>query len=406
MTSSLLTESWSSVQRLVEELRPLMSRICSATEAEAYELRPELIKRLRALGHNCRLAKATSDALTKGVVTKPQGRAEMQLSDQGSGELLQLQSVLKSLPTGELTDALPVLQHHQQQRQQRLPQDLAQQNAASVMQAPVTDSATGQGPSPKPAPGNDEVPKFPFSIVKPRPSSHSRQSVQRQRTASPSDLPIGAVAVAPSEALSRSSLPSSASLDAHAHAELHSAPMHLTPPTEQMSLSQQHAAPSTDQAKVPGVTTCQAGPAAHPAGANADQAGPSASTSDHTAVLHSTSTPQVEASQLPSATSAPRDTANFASLALANHEAAVAAVQALAVQTAGDERRHSTRDRSMDAAKGLTPDRQDSAELLLDNAKTALYNQEGNRSEARGVGRLETEHANQYGHRKRKTCDT
>ena len=29
---------------------------------------------LRALGHNCRLAKAASDALTEGVVTKPQGR--------------------------------------------------------------------------------------------------------------------------------------------------------------------------------------------------------------------------------------------------------------------------------------------------------------------------------------------
>jgi hypothetical protein len=29
---------------------------------------------LRALGHSCRLAKAASDALTKGVVTKPQGR--------------------------------------------------------------------------------------------------------------------------------------------------------------------------------------------------------------------------------------------------------------------------------------------------------------------------------------------
>jgi len=27
MTSSLLTESWSSVQRLVEDLRPLMSRV-------------------------------------------------------------------------------------------------------------------------------------------------------------------------------------------------------------------------------------------------------------------------------------------------------------------------------------------------------------------------------------------
>ncbi|KAL0053559.1 hypothetical protein WJX82_007549 [Trebouxia sp. C0006] len=190
MTSSLLTESWSSVQRLVEDLRPSMSRICSGTEAEAYELRPELVRRLRALGDFCRLAKAASDALTKGVITKPQGKAAMPLSNPGSGELLQQQSLLKSLPTGEITGSLPV---QQQQRQLRLPQDPAQQSAASVMQSPVIDLATGQRPSPKPAPGNDEVPKFPFSIVKPRPSSQSRQPEKRQRTASPSDLPSGSI---------------------------------------------------------------------------------------------------------------------------------------------------------------------------------------------------------------------
>jgi len=228
--------------------------------------------------------------------------------------------------------------------------------------------------------------------------------VQRQHTASPSDLPIGAVAVAPSQALPRSSLPSSDSLDAHAHAELHSAPIHLTPPVEQMSLSQQHAVPSTDQANVQGAAIHQAGPAAHSAGSNADQAGPSTNPSAHTAALHSTSTPHVEASQPPLANSALEDTANLAVSAPANHKAAVAAVQALPMQTAADERQHSTRDRSVDAAQGLTPDRQDSAELLVDSAKAALHKQEGNRSEARGVGRLENEYANQY--KKRKTCDT
>lgn len=257
-----------------------------------------------------------------------------------------------------------------------------------------------------PAPGNDEVPKFPFSIVKPRPSSHSRQPEKRQHTASPSDLPIGAVAVAPSQALPRSSLPSSDSLDVHAPAESHSAPMHLTPPTEQMSLStslsQQHAVPSTDQAKVQGVTIHNAGPAAHPAGANADQAAPSTSTSGHTAVLHSTSTPHVEASQPPLATSALEDTADLAVSASVNHEAAVAAVQVLPMQTAADEHQLSTRDTSVDAAQG--PDMPDSIELLVDNAKTALHNPEGRRSAARGVGRLENEYANQY--KKRKTCDT
>ncbi len=65
------------------------------------------------------------------------------MSNQGSGELLQQQSLLKSLPTGEVTATLPV-QQQQQQRQQRLPQDPAQQIAASVMQAPVTDSAIGK----------------------------------------------------------------------------------------------------------------------------------------------------------------------------------------------------------------------------------------------------------------------
>ncbi len=73
----------------------------------------------------------------------------MPLSDQGSGKLLQQQSLPKSLPTGELTGSLPWLQQQQQQqqqqqRQQRLPQDPAQQIAASVMQAPVTDSVTGK----------------------------------------------------------------------------------------------------------------------------------------------------------------------------------------------------------------------------------------------------------------------
>lgn len=198
-------------------------------------------------------------------------------------------------------------------------------------------------------------------------------------------------------------MPSSDSLDAHAHAELHSAPMHLTPPTEQMSLSQQHAVPSTDQANIQqGVTIHKVGPAAHPAGANADQAGPSVSTSAHTAALHSTSTPHVEASQLPLASSALEDTANVAVSAPANHKAAVAAVQALPVQTAAHERQPSIRDRSVDAAQG--PDRQYSAELLVDSAKTALHNQEGNRSEVRGVGRLENEYANQF--KKRKICDT
>ena len=197
-------------------------------------------------------------------------------------------------------------------------------------------------------------------------------------------------------------MPSSDSLDAHAHAELHSAPMHLTPPTEQMSLSLQHAVPSTDQAKVQGVTIHKAGPAAHPTGANADQAGPSTSTSDHTAVLHSTSTPHVEVSQPPLATSALEDTADLAVSAPVNHKAAVAAEQALPMQTAADERQPSTRDSSVDAAQG--PDRQDSVELLVDNAKTALHNQEGKRSAARGVGRLENDYANHY--KKRKTCDT
>lgn len=216
--------------------------------------------------------------------------------------------------------------------------------------------------------------------------------MQRQQTASPSDLPVGAVAVAPSQPAARSSLPSSDSLDAHAHAELHSAPMQSTPPVEQMSLSQQHAVPSTDQAKVQGVTT--------------HQAGASASISDHTEVLQSTSTPHVEASQPPSATSALDITANLAFSAPANHEAAVAVVQALPVQTTEDEHRHSTRDRSINAAEGSSSDAQDSAELLVDNAKTALHNQEGNRPEARGFGRLENEYANQYGHKKRKTCDS
>ena len=64
----------------------------------------------------------------------------MPLSNQGSGELLQQQSLLKSLPTGEVTGFLPV----QQQQQLRLPQDPAQQSAASVMQPPVTESATGK----------------------------------------------------------------------------------------------------------------------------------------------------------------------------------------------------------------------------------------------------------------------
>ena len=69
----------------------------------------------------------------------------MPLSDQGSGKLLQQQSLLKSLPTGELTGSLPVQQQQQQQQQQqRLPHDPAQQIAASVMQAPLTDSATGK----------------------------------------------------------------------------------------------------------------------------------------------------------------------------------------------------------------------------------------------------------------------
>lgn len=230
--------------------------------------------------------------------------------------------------------------------------------------------------------------------------------MQRQHTASPSDLPVGAVAVAPSQALPRSSLPGSDSLDAHAHAELHSSLMQLTPPIEQMTLSQQHAVPSTDQAKVRSIAIHQAGPAAHPAGANADQASPSTSMNDHTAILHSTSTPHVEASQPPLATSDLRDTANLAVSAPASHEAAVAAVQALPVQTAADEHRHSPRDRSMDTAKGLTPDRQDSAGLLVDNAKTAFNNQEGNRCEARGVERLGNEYANQCGHKKRKTRDT
>jgi len=215
-------------------------------------------------------------------------------------------------------------------------------------------------------------------------------------------LPIGAVAVAPSQALPGSGLPSSDSLDAHAHAELHSAPMHLTPPTEQMSLSQQHAVPSTDQANIQGVTIHTAGPAAHPAGANADQAGPSTSTSAHTAALHSTSTPHAEASQPPLASSALEDSAKFAVSAPANHKAAVAAVQAWPVQTAADERQPSIRDRSVDAAQG--PDRQDSVELLVDNAKAALHNQEGKRSAARTVERLENEYANQF--KKRKTCDT
>ncbi len=66
----------------------------------------------------------------------------MPLSNQNSGELLQQQSLLKGLPTGEVTGSLPVQQ--QQQRQLRLPQDPAQQRAASVTQAPVTDSATGK----------------------------------------------------------------------------------------------------------------------------------------------------------------------------------------------------------------------------------------------------------------------
>jgi hypothetical protein len=60
----------------------------------------------------------------------------------------------------------------------------------------------------------------------------------------------------------------------------------------------------------------------------------------------------------------------------------------------------------MDTAKGLTPDRQDSAGLLVDNAKTAFNNQEGTRCEARGVERLGNEYANQCGHKKRKTRDT
>ena len=175
--------------------------------------------------------------------------------------------------------------------------------------------------------------------------------------------------------------------------------MHLAPSTEQMSLSQQHAVPSTDQAKVHGVTLHQAGPAAHPVGANADQAGPSTSASAHTAALHSTSTPNVEASEPPSATSALEDTANLAFSAPVNHEAAVAAVQALLVQTAADEHRHSTTDSSMD---GLTPDRQDNAERFVDNAKTAYHDQELNKSEARGVERLENEYAIQAGHKKRK----
>ena len=65
----------------------------------------------------------------------------MPLSNPGSGELLQQQSLLKSLPTGEITGSLPV---QQQQRQLRLPQDPAQQCAASVMQSPVIDLATGK----------------------------------------------------------------------------------------------------------------------------------------------------------------------------------------------------------------------------------------------------------------------
>ena len=92
-------------------------------------------------------------------------------------------------------------------------------------------SCSGQSPSPKPAPEIDEAPRFPFSIVKPpRSNRQSWQANHRQHSGSLSDLPLGAVAVPLSQASARTSLPSSASQDAHAQAALHS-----TAPSQSLS---------------------------------------------------------------------------------------------------------------------------------------------------------------------------
>ena len=95
------------------------------------------------------------------------------------------------------------------------------------------------GQSLKPALTEEEVPRFPFSIVKPPSSSRARQ---RQDVESVSDLPVGAVAVDSSQALPSTS----DALDAHAQAALHPAAEARSPSS---TLEVVHARPVSQHAK-------------------------------------------------------------------------------------------------------------------------------------------------------------
>lgn len=78
----------------------------------------------------------------------------------------------------------------------------------------------GKSSNPQP---DEMIPRFPFSIVKPRPSTRSDHGavdhVQPSQTSA--KLPLGAVAVAASQAVPAATSPS---IDAHAQAALHPAP--------------------------------------------------------------------------------------------------------------------------------------------------------------------------------------
>lgn len=188
------------MQKLVEDLRPLMLKTCGATDSELVGLRPEFINRLQAVGVQCRLAKEASDSLTKVAAQSVKGVSASQAPQ-----------------TTSATDSRALDSSVQHQAGQtstvRAPQE-----SSKPQQAPVRTSAAGQSTDPH---ADAEVPRFPFSIVKPRPAAHTQhaKSEAAQPHKAQGELPIGAVALSASQAAPLATLPSANAVNAHAQAE-------------------------------------------------------------------------------------------------------------------------------------------------------------------------------------------
>ena len=119
----------------------------------------------------------------------------------------------------------------------------------------------GQSINPK---ADEEVPRFPFSIVKPRPSSQTSpaRSGIKQPPNTLDELPLGAVALTASQPLPVTTFPFADAMDAHSHAACHSAPGPLAAPSAvepQLSAAQQQ---SDEPSNVPSMSAVLAQPPA------------------------------------------------------------------------------------------------------------------------------------------------